>query len=54
MIQLHKYLLSSSYVLGSVLGAGETEMSKTWSHIKAFASSESDSYGTYVNPHNRA
>lgn len=37
MIQLHKYLLSSCYVLGTVLGAGETEMSKTWPLIKASA-----------------
>lgn len=37
MIQLHKYLLSSCYVLGTVLGAAETEMSKTWPPIKASA-----------------
>lgn len=36
MIQLHKYLLSICYVLGTVLGAGETEMSKSWPLIKAF------------------
>ena len=36
MIQLHKYLLSSCHVLGTVLCTGEREMSKTWSQIKAF------------------
>lgn len=36
MIQLHKYLLNSCYVLGTVLGAGKTQMSKTWPRIKAF------------------
>lgn len=37
MIQLHKYFLSSCYVLGTVLGAGETEMSKPWPLLQAAA-----------------
>lgn len=37
MIQLHKYLLSGCYVLGTVLGAAATEMSQSWPLIKVAA-----------------
>lgn len=37
MIQLHKYLLSSCYMLGTGLGAGEARMSKPWPLLTASA-----------------